>query len=215
VTAAAPTLTDPLAGFPVLAVAVIAVVVWLANRPVRPRPLVGPPHQPRAWRLRPGRQLDHDQPRPVRTPQAPPRAPWRQGGLDASRAVVGAARPQMPAPARPLSPRYMAYMDGVEAGDSSGWGGWTWPEKREAILAWYARRTGGACLLALPGYCTGQATQLDHCGRAAGDDYDYSELFKETPRTVRPVCRGCHVRREELKGQGIDAWRLVEGRSRG
>lgn len=202
-------------GFPVLALAVIAVALWLANRPVRPRPLVGPPREPGAWRLRPGRWLDHDRPGQVPTLGPQPPAVWRQAGLDARPGLPGAGRPQMPAPVRPLSPRYQAYMDGLEAGDSGAWGGWFWPEKRRGILDWYIshQETGGRCLLGL--VCGGQApaTQLDHCGRAAGYKSDYAELFRETPRTVRPVCRDCHVRRTELQRQGIDAWTLAQGRS--
>lgn len=197
---------DPAGAFPAAAIAVAALLVWLAGRPVRPRPLVGPPRPPRSWRLRPGRWLGRDWPAEVGTPPLVHRSVLRQAPLDAGRGLQGAGRPAMPAPSRPLSQRYHDYIAGHLDGDSGDWGGWRWPEKRRTILAWWAARYGDRCLLGIVCGGAAKATQLDHCGKAAGDASDYSELFRETPRTCRPVCKECHVRRTTMQRQGVDAW---------
>lgn len=178
----------------------------LTTRPPRPRLAREAPGPGLGFRLRRMVWLPGGGP----APEPPPLAAWRQGRFDAGRPAIGhRSQPAMPRPSRPLSERYRAYIAGEVPGDDPGWGGWYWPQKRAAILAWYARQfgTGGRCLLGI--VCGGQApaTQLDHCGRARGFKTDYVELFHETPASTAPTCRDCHVRRTELQRQGVDAWR--------
>jgi hypothetical protein len=195
---------------PILLPALVAVgfLLWWAHRPVKVRPPreAGPGIFSGLGRLLADNLAARAATRAGPGTRRPPaRGTWR---LQApGRALPGGRRfAAMPAPARPLSDRYRAYIAGQVPGDSGDWGGWTWPEKRRAIMAWYRQRFGPNCLLGVVCGGTARATQLDHRGRSAGLASDYAELFRETPASVAPVCRDCHDRRTALARQGIDAW---------
>jgi hypothetical protein len=143
---------------------------------------------------------------PSRPPRGRPgRRTWRQQAP--GRALPGGGPLlAMPAPARPLSEEYKAYIGGRLDGLTGDWGGWRWPAKRRTIMGWWRERVGDRCQLGLVCGGTAKATQLDHV--------DYSEFRRETPRTCAPVCAPCHQRRTALARQGIDAWawRVRSGR---
>lgn len=69
---------------------------------------------------------------------------------------------------------------------SRSWSGGStrrWRDLRAAILAANRTETGGACQLAIPGVCTGQADQVHHVkGKAHGDN----------PRDLIPACAACN-----------------------
>jgi hypothetical protein len=144
----------------------------------------------RGWRLRP---------RPPRTlGRARRRGPparlrgriYRPPGA-ARGTVVRRARGTIdhPMPERPwLTPGYRAYM----AGRITGFDGITWPERMRRFLVEHRRGPArGACELGYLGICEGQAYQGNHL--------DYSELYRETRRTVQLVCGACHAEYEHAK----------------
>jgi 5-methylcytosine-specific restriction endonuclease McrA len=71
-----------------------------------------------------------------------------------------------------------------------------WRRTRAAVLAENARINEGRCTLALPGVCTGVATQVHHvAGKQAGDD----------PRLLVACCGECnrHVGNPQRTATGI------------
>lgn len=183
----------------------LSALFWLppllrwSDQPRRPR-------EPRAWRRllwAPGAGVPGSQP-------APPPAIRRQRRVDAGWALPGrGTRAVMPRPAQPHSAFYDAY---IRHGARSPYTGLTWQQTREHLLDLNVASHGGRCQLGI--VCGGLAagTQLDHCARSAGWPHDYSRLGQEGPTDCRPVCRDCHVRREQLKRQGADAWQWRDAR---
>ncbi|HEX4725682.1 MAG TPA: hypothetical protein VH333_24435 [Pseudonocardiaceae bacterium] len=71
---------------------------------------------------------------------------------------------------------------------SNAWSGGSttkWRRLRASVLAENERTNAGRCTLALPGVCTGVATQVHHiAGKAHGDD----------PRLLVACCEPCNGR---------------------
>jgi hypothetical protein len=194
------------------AAAVAAVLVWLANRPVRPRPLVTSARAPvdwAGWRWRLRRLVWL--PGGGQAPPAPPAPPWRQAALDAAPArgsLLGrGGRPALMPPGRAHSALYDAY---VKGGQPSPYTGRTWAQTKAVLWPEHRRRFGPGCQLGLVCGGLAAASELDHCAKAAGWPHDYSRLGMESVHDTAGVCHDCHVRRTSLQRQHVNAWLLPQ-----
>jgi hypothetical protein len=136
-------------------------------------------------------------------PRPYPRVRWQRqpegrlrGGVSVSRPALDGRPPErMPAPRTGLSPDYRRYIDSglepLEPENRARWDGVTWPERMRLFLSVHKRQAGGWCESGRK--CGGKAQAIQ------GHHLNYSELFHETRRTVKLVCRGCHVEEEKAK----------------
>jgi hypothetical protein len=138
-------------------------------------------------------------------PRPYPRPHWHRPGAPENRlrgsvtrsrpALDGRPPERMPAPRTGLSPDYRRYIDAgqepMEPENRAVWDQILWPERMRLFLGHHRRTAGGWCESGRRCQRTAQATQGHHV--------DYAELFHETRRTVKLVCRGCHVEEEKAK----------------
>jgi hypothetical protein len=161
--------------------------------PPRPLPRVPRPRVSIDWRA--GRE-------PEVRPWTPGRAPEGRlrGGSGWSRPALDGKPPdRMPVPRGGLSEDYQRYISGglppISAEALAVWDGIVWPERMALFLSQHRRTRGGLCEDGRT--CQGQSQARQ------GHHVNYSELFRETRRTVKLVCRPCHVELEKVKRRAV------------
>jgi hypothetical protein len=100
----------------------------------------------------------------------------------------------------PLSEFYRLYIGGQIPGTDGVW----WHDRVAAWLVEHRRLHGGWCELGITCAHRRQAGSADH--------WHYRTLGRERREDVGLACWDCHVRREQLKVQGVDAWAWMADR---